>query len=251
MVQAGAAGPAGLALGPSAPLRVGPLPAALGPPAAVRGQRAQTLVGVRPCSGRPLLPGGFRPPLFAHRRLRPAPSRGRSSGYGGGRGPPAPALPRRAPPAAWPCPRPCPAVGSAPSPWFGPWALPARRASVTSGPRGSSPRRLLGRSAPGPGGFRGRASLCPRFFAPAPGALWPAVGGGCGGGGVGSPLPPPARPPPLGAPGSPEPVGWASPPRWSGSAFCRPSPAGPPCWGGAPGAAFPPRFTVWKLSTGS
>lgn len=62
-----------------------------------------------------------------------------------------------------------------------------------------------------------------------------------------SPLPPPARPPPLGAPGGPGPVwvGLRPPARFAvgsprGSRFSRPSPSSSPGGGGPPGPAFQP-----------
>ena len=218
-----------------APLRLAPLPAALGPPAAIRGQRARTLGCVRACSGLPpAAAGGLRflrraasappppggvPPASAARAARPL-SRSRA-------GPP-PRLALR--------PRPCPAVGFAPSPWFGPCAGAARRASVASGPRGASPRRFLGRSAPGPGGFRGPPVGVPPVVRPRPPGLVARCGGGSGGSRWVLPCAP-RPPPPLGAPGARGPLG-GSTPRWSGPRFSRPSPAGPPAVAGAPVRLF-------------
>lgn len=112
-------------------------------------------------------------------------------------------------------------------------------------PRGvvAYPRRSSGPRAPRPGL---RAGPCPRVLRPGPFEAPPWVLC-CG---LGSPLPPPARPPPLGAPGGPGPILGGFAPRFVGRPFAAPL-AGPPSGPlRAPGAAARLRLTVLKLSTG-
>lgn len=162
-------GPPGASVGPPALPGGAPVPAPLGPPCP-SGRGAQTLCGVRPCSG-------LRPPLFAPAASAPPASRRAFLRLRRRGGPPALGLPGRAPPAACPWPRPLSAAGFL----FGrpcsrrPCPRAACRASVASGPGGASPRPFLGPSAPARGGCGGCRSGCPRFSAPPPRAFGPCV----------------------------------------------------------------------------
>ena len=150
-----------------------------------------------------------------------------------------------------------PLWGPSPRCGFGFGAPPAVRGSVIGGPgRGLASSHGC---AWGAGGARLRAPArpggSPLGSRPAP--LRCALLRGPWGSVVvwASPLPPPARPPPLGAPGGPRPdwVGFAPrplrgrlPPR---GAFLGPLSGIRPRWGRAPGARFPARLSILKLST--
>lgn len=142
-----------------------------------------------------------------------------------------------------------PRWGPSPRCGFGFGAPPAVRGSVVGGPgRGLASSQVC---AWGAGGARLRAPArpggSPLGSRPAP--LRSALLRGPWGSVVvwASPLPPPARPPPQGAPGGPGPdwVGLRPPARFAGgsprgSRFSRPSPASGPGGGGPPGPALQP-----------
>lgn len=256
--------------GPRARGAAGRVPAHKGPPVPPglrpdpSGVRACGAVGpafcalrVPACAGAPaparVRSGAARPRAVAPPSPRPpgSPSRARA-----GLRPSRPARCRRSPAAPSAPLRPPCSVGLAPAPgrrWASRRPAGPPRGLAPSGGFGGFARPPASPPRSGPGGAGG--PLARLFCAPPPGPwLRARACAGLLGASVGplclpwgSPLRPPAPPPPLGAPGSPRPVGWLRPPL-RGSAFCRPA-CGPPCPKIRPRCGFPARLTVLKLST--
>lgn len=187
--------------------------------------------------------GPFGPP-----RPRPPGLPPRLPRSGSGAGPLPRFRPRSLPPLPGPCPRcaagsllgrPCFVSGAALGLRGGPPGPPRPVRCAASGAAGSRPGGLRGPSGrlsrpPAPGALSARAGL-PALAAASPAAFWVSVG---------SPLRPPAPPPPLGAPGGVRPVRCFAPAL--GRAFRAPL-AGPPVALAGPRPALSARLTVRKL----